>query len=222
MKLVVISPEADEPREHVVLPELFSAGLERYHVRKPHWSQEKMSAWLDVVPNKWRSRLVLHQHHDLAVKFGCGGVHFKDPEVGRGVPAEPGILGRDDAPHRPLRMRDLPPCLFTSRSCHDLASLDTALGDYDAVFFSPIFPSISKQGYRPTIALEIVAERLSRRTDAERKTEVIALGGITPANVTCCAELGFDGVAVLGALWQSAEPLEVFDALQQSLSTHAA
>ena len=200
MKIVVISPEADEPREHAVLAELFSAGLDRYHVRKPHWSQEKLSDWLSLVPLQWRSRLFLHQHHKLATAFDCGGVHFR---------------GRDDAPHRP-------PGLFTSHSCHDLAGLDTALGNYDAVFFSPIFPSVSKQGYRPTVDPVIVAERLSRRTNKERKTEVIALGGITLANVTRCEELGFDGVAVLGALWQSAEPVRVFDALQQSLSTHAA
>ena len=75
---------------------------------------------------------------------------------------------------------------------------------------------------RPTIDLQIVATRLSCRTDVERKTEVIALGGITGANTLRCAELGFDGVAVLGALWQAAEPLKVFDVLQQSIAAHVA
>ena len=54
MKIVVISPETDEPREHAVLVELFAAGLERYHVRKPGWSYEKLSAWLNAVPSEWR------------------------------------------------------------------------------------------------------------------------------------------------------------------------
>ncbi|MBK9992380.1 MAG: thiamine phosphate synthase [Verrucomicrobia bacterium] len=211
MKLVVISPESDEPREHAVLAALFSAGLARYHVRKPYWSQEKLSTWLNVVPTQWRSRLVLHQCHELAVELGCGGVHFK--EVGRVIPNPPEWL---------RRVKDNAPYLFTSRSCHDIQTLGTALGNYDAVFFSPIFPSISKLGYRPTVDPVTVAERLSHRTNEERKTEVIALGGITPATVARCDELGFDGVAVLGALWQSAEPVKVFDALQQSLSSHVA
>ncbi len=205
MKLVVISPEADEPREHAVLAELFAAGLERYHVRKPHWSAAVVAAWLDAVPVQWRSRLILHQHHEQAAAFGCGGVHFKDSELGSNA-ARPAVA----------------PYLFTSRSCHDLASLDAALGCFDAVFFSPVFPSLSKPGYRPTVSLQTVAERLSRRTNVERKTEVIALGGITPGNVRRCAKFGFDGAAVLGALWQSPEPLKVFDALQQSLSAHVA
>jgi thiamine-phosphate pyrophosphorylase len=210
MKIVVVSPASDEPREHAVLAELFSAGLERYHVRKPAWSQERLSAWLNVVPMQWRSRLVLHQWHELAVKYGCGGLHWKDS------------AGRDDAPHRPRRMRDHPPYLFTSRSCHDLATLDTALGCFDAVFLSPVFSSISKPGYQPKIEHAAVAERLVRRTAEERKTEVFALGGITPTNAERCADLGFDGIAVLGAIWLAAEPLSIFDQFQQSIVSHAA
>lgn len=211
MKLVVISPEAYEPREHAVLAALFAAGLERYHVRKPQWTDHELRNYIRVVPAQWRARLVLHQHHDLAVELGCGGVHFKDSE-GRARPlSEPQFSGGPAGR----------PSLFTSRSCHDLAALGTAFGDCDALLFSPVFPSISKQGYRPVYDLQIVAERLARRTDAERKTEVIGLGGITPENCGHCAELGFAGVAVLGALWQSSEPLKVYDALQQSLSTYA-
>jgi thiamine-phosphate pyrophosphorylase len=211
MKLVVISPESDEPREHAVLARLFAAGLERYHVRKQHWPRDKLIAWLDAVPEEWRSRLVLHQHHDLAAELGCGGVHFKDSE-GRARPLfEPQFT---DGP------ADIPP-LFTSRSCHDLATLQSSLGCYDAVFFSPIFPSISKPGYQPAVEVEVVAERLARRNDDERAAEVIALGGITPENAARCSELGFDGVAVLGAVWLAAEPLEAFDALQQSIFNHA-
>jgi len=213
MKLVIISPEGYEPREHAVMAQLFAAGLERYHVRKPDWAVHAVRNFVRVVPEQWRSRLVLHQHHELVEELGCGGMHFKDSKVGRGVPAEPG----SNAP-RPA----VAPHLFTSRSCHELTALDVALGDYDAVFFSPVFPSISKQGYRPMIDLETVAERLSRRTVEEQKTEIIALGGITPENCARCAELGFDGVAVLGALWLAVEPLRVFNALQQSLSAHVA
>ena len=113
------------------------------------------------------------------------------------------------------------------RSCHigivhDFATLSGLLGRYAAVFLSPVFPSISKQGYRPKMALASIAEQLARRTEGERKTEVIALGGVTPANAASCAELGFDGVAVLGAIWLAEQPLKVFEQLQQSITTYAA
>ena len=188
MKTVVISPEGEEPREHAVLAALCEAGLPRYHVRKPGWSREALAGWLARVPEHWRPRLVLHQHHALATEFGCGGVHFKD--------------GQPESP--------VPPGLLRSRACHDLASLEASLGRHDAVFFSPVFPSISKFGHRPTLDFRRVAERLARRTSAERRTEVIALGGIAPERVARCADLGFDGVAALGALWQAPEPVRVF------------
>lgn len=200
MKIVVISPEGDEAREHAVLEALFAAGLERYHVRKPGWSREQVAAWLAAVPETWRQRLVLHQHHGLAAEFGCSGVHFKD-----GQPATARSDGR-----------------FQSRACHDLASLETALGRVDAVFFSPVFPSISKSGYGPAQDLGAVTERLRRRTAAERRTAVLALGGITPDNATAAMALGFDGVAVLGALWSAPDPLEVFEQLCAARRSHAA
>jgi thiamine-phosphate pyrophosphorylase len=211
MKIVVISPEGYEPREHAVLAALFAAGLERYHVRKPAWAAHELINFTRVVSPQWRSRLVVHQYHELAEEFGCGGLHFKDSE---GTARPLGAPGFSDAPA-------VRPYLLRSCSRHDLAGLDAALGRYNAVFFSPIFPSISKQGYRPTIDLQIVAERLFRRTEAERKTEIIALGGVTPENASYCAELGFDGVAVLGALWQTETPVKVFEQLQQLCSAHA-
>ena len=203
MKLVVISPESDEPREHAVVAALFAAGLERYHVRKPRWSREKLVTWLQAIAPGHRSRMVLHQHHELAEAIGLLGIHCKDSST-----------------RSELDLAQTPG--FTSRSCHDLTTLDAAFGRFDAVFFSPVFPSISKPGYRPTVALTAVADRLHRRTNQERRTEVIALGGVTASNASSCAELGFDGVAVLGALWQAEEPLKIFEQLQQSIATYAA
>lgn len=198
MKLVVISPEGYEPREHAVLAQLFAVGLERYHVRKPQWTEHVLRNFVRLIPEKWRARLVLHQHHDLAEELGCGGVHYK--EANRRV--------KDNAPYQ-------------SRSCHTLKELDWALGSFDSVFFSPVFPSISKSGYVPSVALDEVAAVLGARNSQQRKTSVIALGGITPVNAARCAELGFDGVAVLGTLWQAVEPVKVFEQLQQVITANA-
>ena len=202
MKIVIISPEGDAPREHTVLAALCSAGLERYHVRKPGWPREQLAAWLAGVPVIWRQCLVLHQHHALAAEFGCGGVHCKDGHAVSEM-AQGGTL-------------------FRSHACHDLAALESSLGRFDSVFFSPVFPSISKPGYGPATALGAVTEILRRRTVAERRTSVIALGGIVPANVGRCAELGFDGVAVLGALWSAPDPLAVFEQFCAARRSHAA
>ena len=212
MKIVVISPESDEPREHAVMAVLFAAGLERYHVRKPQWPRERLAAWLDAVPARWRSRLVLHQHHELAPQSGVGGIHWRDGSF-RGEGS--GIAARPDAGGHPPRPS------YTSCSCHDFGTLRGAFGHYDAAFFSPVFASISKPGYRPAVSHAELSAALRAKTDARRRTAIIALGGVTPENAALCLELGFDGVAVLGALWQASDPLEVFNRLQQPLAVHA-
>src|SRR4051812_11059749 len=135
MKLVVISPEGDEPRETAVLGELFAAGLERYHVRKPHWPVVKLESWLGSLPREWRSRLVLHQHHELVRALGLGGEHWRDEKVGQIIPNPSPQQLRTLAERRVKDNAPYPP--ITSRSCHDLATLRASLGRYDSVFFSP-------------------------------------------------------------------------------------
>jgi thiamine-phosphate pyrophosphorylase len=204
MKLIVITPEAINPREPAALVALFAAGLERCHVRKPSASRDELATWLRAVPAEFRPRLVLHQHHELVPELGLGGRHWRDD------------------PQTPL----IPPAGggFTSRSCHDPATLRAALGRYDSVFFGPVFPSISKPGHGPRadFSPEKISFLLAGRTAAERRTSVIALGGITLENASRCGALGFDGVAVIGTIWQSADPVLAFAQLQLSLARHAA
>jgi thiamine-phosphate pyrophosphorylase len=204
MKLVVLSPEHADPRELAVLTALFAAGLERYHVRKPRWTFADLSTWLRALPLAWRQRLVLHQHHELVAELGLGGRHWRDDASAPSTPtADPAV---------------------TSRSCHDLVTLRGTLGHYDSVLFGPVSASISKPGHGPRDDFDAaqVGAVLSRRTFAERRTGVLALGGVTPESVSRWRALGFDGVAVLGAIWEAADPMRVFAELQSALHRHAA
>jgi thiamine-phosphate pyrophosphorylase len=196
MKLVVISAEQDHPRETAVVEALFAAGLQRYHVRKPHASAKQLEGWLRAISAEWRSRIVLHQHHELVDELALGGRHWRDDGLAPLAPPRDGGV--------------------TSRSCHDLAALRGALGGYDSVFFGPVFPSLSKVGHGPRsdFSLDKVSERLNARTSFERQTAVLALGGITGEKIPQARELGFDGVAVLGAIWLAADPVSAFQKLQ--------
>jgi thiamine-phosphate pyrophosphorylase len=204
MKLVVISPEDEHAREHAVLDALFVAGLERYHVRKPAWSRVRLETWLQEVPERWRPRLVLHQHHELVETHGLGGRHWRDDGA---APAISEMKGK-----------------LTSRSCHNLAAVRAALGRYDSVFLGPVFPSISKPGYEPSqrFSRTEISSLLANRTTGERHTAVLALGGITPERVGEVHALGFDGVAVLGAIWGAADPVRVFGDFQEARCCHVA
>lgn len=72
-------------------------------------------------------------------------------------------------------------------------------GDCDYVTLSPIFDSISKEGYNSKFNKKDLIF-LDKNGSSVVTTKVVALGGVTPERVDIVRQLGFDGFAVLGAL----------------------
>ncbi len=207
MRLIVISPEAEDARESVVLVELFSAGLTHYHLRKPSWSRAQLAAWLQSLPESLHARIVLHTHHDLAAEFAVGGLHDRDH------PPQPKCNLIGDTLRASVLLR--------SRAVHTFSALRDSLYDYDRLLVSPVFNSISKPGHGPSA--DFVFTDLKAILSLPRKAEVVALGGIDAHRIHACREYGFDGVAVLGAVWQAADPVRAFHQLNQACRyAHAA
>ena len=72
------------------------------------------------------------------------------------------------------------------------------------VFLSPIFNSISKQGYASAFTPKALFEAKQKGIINEK---VVALGGITAANINKIKSYGFGGVALLGDVWRrTADP----------------
>lgn len=198
MELIVLTAPEWLPDEAAAVTALFAQGLRRLHLRKSAASREELDAFIVALPAAVRGRIVLHDHFDLQPRWGLGGVHLN---------------GRNP----------LPPtgCSGTvSRSCHSLEEVAAWRDRLDYLFLSPIFDSISKQGYRAGFA----AEELSRAArEGIIDWRVMALGGVTPDNLAQVRAWGFGGAAVLGDLWQGyrgaetlSELLHRFGALQRA------
>ena len=180
MELLVITRPGLED-ETALCNELFAKGLGRLHLRKPEARRKQLADWIERIEPPYRRRIVVHDHFDLALQFGLGGIH-----LGRRNPDVPEWFDRK---HFSL-----------SRSCHSIAEVKSCQADYDYVFLSPIFDSISKQGYRAAFSREELAEArdlLSRN--------VYALGGITFERLPEVERLGFAGAAMLGGFWDEEE-----------------
>ncbi len=207
MLLVVISPESFDPKEKLVVREMLKGGLARYHVRKPQWNETEVVQWAEGFSTDERSHFVLHGSAVLARRLGFGGVHERDAKESAVIPQNDNALPR----------------LWRSRSCHSPQQVQASFGVYDSVFLSPVFPSISKAGYGPSKSWNDrdLQELLSRRSAADHRTRVIALGGIQKSTTSQCRELGFDGVAALGAIWETADPVSAFIELRDACSAFA-
>jgi thiamine-phosphate pyrophosphorylase len=97
---------------------------------------------------------------------------------------------------------------------HSLEELENYKMKYDYAFLSPIFDSISKVGYKTSHEFHELTRNKLEKIRVISGKNIIALGGIDEDKIETCFELGFAGVAVLGAIWNSASPIEKFKRLK--------
>lgn len=177
MEWIVITSPGFLQGEADFIDKLFNHGLDRLHLRKPGADIGECRILLDGISREWLPRIVVHDNFGLCREYGLGGVHLN----GRNPMAPPNHEGS------------------VSRSCHSLEEISRYKGDCDYLTLSPIFNSISKQGYMAAFEPEQLA---AARDSGLIDSRVIALGGVTLENIPRVRELGFGGVAILGDVWQ--------------------
>lgn len=198
MDVIVLTYPEEIKNEHLFLKRLFAAGLETLHIRKPAFSERDMWHYLERIPIEYLDRVVLHSCWSLKKSFPIKGLHgFADPSQ-RKVHKE---FGNSD----PSLEFDLDVELSGgTRSCslHSLEEVEEVSSLYQYAFLSPIYNSISKEGYISQFTTERLKLFLHQYPIGKRKTRVIALGGVDESNVSELKDLSFDGMALLGAIWQ--------------------
>ncbi|HIZ87254.1 MAG TPA: thiamine phosphate synthase [Candidatus Coprenecus pullistercoris] len=179
-RVIVITAPDFLPDEAEAIAALLDAGAWRVHVRKPGADAAEVQALIEAVPERYYSRISLHDSHELVFTYGIGGVHLnsRNPE---------------------------PPDGFTglvSRSCHSFGELAEYAPVCDYMFLSPIFDSISKEGYVSRFLLEGIRRSSHDPGSGVDWRRVFALGGVCPDNIRRAADAGFGGAAVLGYIWE--------------------
>lgn len=161
------------------------AGLSRLgsfiHIRKPDAGKEETARLLRDLSAMGAdmSRFTLHYDMQMAVEHSLGGVHLRERDIAEARLRHPGMR--------------------ISASAHNWEEACALSKKADYVFISPLFDSISKQGYKSSIDITEAPERLSH-TDPAR---IVALGGISEMNIASVYEAGFGGAALLGAVWST-------------------
>ena len=181
MELIVISKPSFFEGEADLINELFESGMERFHLRKEGAEKYEYEQLLGNIHPRYLERVALHQFHELAVDFGIQRLHF--PEVQR----------------KSCQHLLLPPseAVILSTSIHSIDQL-TDLENFKYTFYGPVFRSISKNNYPSVVPADF---KLRNSTGLK----VIALGGITTEKIDLASQMGFDGAAILGSLWNQPE-----------------
>lgn len=178
LKIIITSPidiEDEVPR----LIGYLQNGTDIIHIRKPDYSENQMREFLQRFPSEIRKNLTLHSHFHLAVDLNIGGIHLNS--------------------YNKLDKYNKVPVEYTGRvscSCHSLEEVNNDSNEgYTYLFLSPIYNSISKEGYKSNFNIKSLSPHIKNRN-------VVALGGVTPEKFSDLENAGFIGSALLGYIWK--------------------
>ena len=198
--LIVISDPAPVSNEATFINQLFDEGLAVFHLRKPESTEQEMMALLQKINAAHYPKIALHAHHSIADRFGINRLHIHEA-------ARKQMEGAG--------MNDARNTVF-STSIHNSADYADLPDLFDYTFLGPVFDSISKMGYKALTGDQRIL------IPQKKQVQLIALGGINAANCSLPLEWGFDGVAVLGALWKDpAQLIKNFKAIHAVCTTIA-
>jgi thiamine-phosphate pyrophosphorylase len=188
--IVVTNPSAIA-NEISIIDSLFGEGLSLLHIRKPNLSEVEVAKFIHKIKHEFREKLVLHNHHQIATDFGINRIHFSETE-----------RNKNDFP--------IIENMILSTSTHSIEDFNALENIFEYSFLGPVFTSISKENYSPKTNL---FEDLVKRENFNSK--VVALGGINSANIEKSLQNGFDDVALLGTIWNSANSIKNFKLCQK-------
>ena len=178
-------------REVDVLTQFFKSGLRYFHLRKKNISDARL--FLSGLPVPYHQFITVHQHIDLLDEFSqLRGFHLTSLQRASFL---------QNALQKMERRLQGTGKVF-STGFHTLGAVNDCKNIcFDYAFLSPVFDSISKQNY---------SGKNFDITNFKRSFPLIALGGMTPENQKQALQLGFDDVAVLGAVWLAKDPVKIF------------
>lgn len=169
---------------------LLDGGASVIQLRCKGWSADDVGAVARLLHPLCKQRgvpLILNDHLALA-EAGLGdGIH----------------LGQSDGDFERSR---LPPGCLVGRSTHDLAQLAAAQAEgVDYVGFGPVYRTSTKPGIHQTLPPRGLTDL--RKLVAAARVPVVAIGGITPANLHEVLSTGAAAWAVISGVLAAVDPL---------------
>ena len=176
MKIIAITSPEIVAEDSYIIGQLVDKGIDVIHLRKPDADIDACRRLLSELTSEQRAKIVIHDFPELYFEYSLKGIH-----VNKNVATLPyGYSG------------------FRTRSCHSFEEIARHKNDYDYLFLSPIFDSISKVGYKSGFSDEALATASAAGVIDDK---VVALGGVTLEKIAYLKKLNFGGAAMIGAIY---------------------
>ena len=76
MKWIVITLPDFIENESTSINQLFKAGIDLLHLRKPESNIEECKRLIQEIDKKWHKKIVVHDHFELCQEFHLHGIHL--------------------------------------------------------------------------------------------------------------------------------------------------
>ncbi|PBQ32006.1 hypothetical protein CNR22_09565 [Sphingobacteriaceae bacterium] len=195
MKLVVITPSKDVPDEPTLITKMFESGLKTLHLRKPKHSTNQMAEYIKEIPAHFHNRIVIHSHHNLAIKFNLKGIHLSKNHLS--------TSWKYWWTRARLRLKFGQTC--KSRSYSRLQQVYAKEEqNFDYFLIGTMFNNMTGELYSGFYEEGVVA------ANKNGGKKLVVRGGTTPATISKTAKYGFHGIAFNSYLWNADMPYENF------------
>lgn len=184
MQIIALSAPVSISGEYDTMCWLFEKGLDRFHIRKPDASNSEVEGFINSIPKEFRANSSIHSYHQqLCESYTSYGIHHTSKSI-----FNPDFEGAQ------------------SKSFHSIEEIKSATQVYDYGFLSPIFPSITKEGYVGNFD-----EKKLIALNESSSIPLYALGGVSPETVKKAKALGFAGIVLFGTIWKETQQLKIQD-----------
>lgn len=179
MQIILVSPPDTREAEPAIVTTMFEQGLKYFHLRKPEFSQKKTIRYLEQIPEKYHSNIILHNQFELADYFSVKGIHFNSVNINNlnDYKQLPGI--------RSCSVRELDELFFVRSKIN-------------YTLLSPSFMNIL-QSEQPNV----LHSDLLKLKAKENCPKFVALGGISAEKISKLKQKGFWGAAILSDIWHN-------------------
>lgn len=197
MKIVVYTLPYELAHESKKIDELFRAGLQELHLRKPGYSKKEYVSLLNAIDTKYHDRLVLHHHFSLAKKYRVKGIHTS-PDYFDGLFGKIKLLALGNLEN-----------IKISTTIVDITKLKNTSDIFEAIFVGPLYKKYSEGNIKSNFDTFEMKKAISNT-----KIKTYAMGGINLKNQRRVESLGFSGLILQSGIWKSDNVLNAFNAFQ--------
>ncbi|MCT4615628.1 MAG: thiamine phosphate synthase [Marinifilaceae bacterium] len=177
MEIRIISFPQYFSNEGIIINNILANYPIKLHLRKPQSSRDEYMKFIHSINEKYWEKLVIHNYHeDFNNITSLKNFHFNTYSRNKANKFEGAIK---------------------STSCHSFTEILSCQSDFNTMFISPIFDSISKIDYKSNFESKEIVEFI----DKNPLSKIVALGGITAENMKLVQLWGFKAIAVLGYIW---------------------